>query len=301
MIINRGTFAKSLWPGVNKWIGEGYGEHPLELTDLFESFTASQAYVEDVSYTTLGLFSVGAEGAGVTFDNMTQGFVTRYTMLKYFNGFIITSEQVEDNQYTEVATKKGNALGMGARQTQETVGANVYNRAFNSSYTGGDGKELLSTSHPNISGGTYSNKITTDADLSEAALEQAAIDIMTFTNDRGLKIPVFITSLIIPVQLAFEAERILKSPLQNDSAQNAINVLKMAGTIPKIVKNHYLTDSDAWFLRTNAPDGMKRFVRKPFTASEDNEFDSDNLKYKAVYREAYGWSDPRGLYGSAGA
>jgi hypothetical protein len=192
-------------------------------------------------------------------------------------------------------------LGMGARQTQETVAANVYNRAFTAAYSGGDGKELLSTSHPNISGGTYSNKISTDADLSEASLEQAAIDIMTFTNDRGLKIPVFVTALIIPVQLSFEAERILKSPLQNDSAQNAINVLKMAGTIPKIVKNHYLTDSDAWFLRTNAPDGMKRFVRKPFTASEDNEFDSDNLKYKAVYREAYGWSDPRGLYGSAGA
>jgi hypothetical protein len=301
MIINRGTFAKSLWPGVNKWIGEGYGEHPLELTDLFDTFNTQQAYVEDVSYTTLGLFSVGAEGAGVTFDNMTQGFVTRYTMLKYFNGFIITSEQVEDNHYTEVATKKGNALGMGARQTQETVAANVYNRAFTAAYSGGDGKELLSTSHPNISGGTYSNKISTDADLSEASLEQAAIDIMTFTNDRGLKIPVFVTALIIPVQLSFEAERILKSPLQNDSAQNAINVLKMAGTIPKIVKNHYLTDSDAWFLRTNAPDGMKRFVRKPFTASEDNEFDSDNLKYKAVYREAYGWSEPRGLYGSAGA
>lgn len=301
MIINRGTFAKALWPAVNKWIGEGYGEHPPELNDLFETYNSTKAYEEDVSYTTLGLFTVGNEGANVVYDNMQQGFLTRYTHLKYFNGFIITSEMVEDDQYQIVGSKKGNALGFGARQTQEVVAANVYNRAFNSNFTGGDGIQLLSTAHLNISGGTYSNKITTDADISEAALEQASIDIMNYTNDRGLKIPVVITSLIVPTALWAEADRILKSPLQNDSAQNAVNVLKMAGVVPKIVVNHYLTDTDAWFLRTNAPDGMKRWVRKPFTTSEDNAFDSDNLKYKAVYRESYGWSEPRGLYGSAGA
>jgi hypothetical protein len=301
MAINRGNFAKALWPAVNAWIGQGYGEHPLELTSLFDEYSSDKAYEEDMSVSGFGLFTLGAEGENVTYDSMQQGFLTRYTHLKYFSGFIITSEMVDDDQYNIIGQKRGNALGFSARQTQETVGANVYNRAFNSSFTGGDGKELLSTSHPNISGGTYSNKLATDADLSEAALEQAAIDIMGFTNDRGLKIPVMIQSLIIPTALAFEAERILKSPLQNDSAQNAVNVLKMAGTIPSIVKNHYLTDADAWFLRTNAPDGLKRWVRKAFSPSEDNDFDSDNLKYKAVYREAYGWSEPRALYGSSGA
>jgi hypothetical protein len=301
MVINRSAFSKALWPGINAWIGEGYGEHPLELSELFSTYNSDKAFEEDVSISGFGLFSTGSEGANVTYDSMQQGFVTRYTHLKYFSGFIITSEMIDDDQYMNVGKKRANALGFSARQTQEIVAANVYNRAFNSSYTGGDTKELLSTGHLNVAGGTYSNKIATDADLSEAALEQAAIDIMAFTNDRGLKIPVQITALVIPTALVFEAERILKSPLQSGSAQNDVNVLKMAGTIPKIVKNHYLTDSDAWFLRTNCPDGMKRFVRKAFSPSEDNDFDSDNLKYKAVYRESYGWSDPRGLYGSAGA
>lgn len=301
MIINRGTLSKSLWPGINKWIGDSYGEHPLELSELFETHTSDQAFVEDMSSAGFGLFSEGTEGASVIYDTFQQGFLTRYTHLKYFSGFIISAEAIDDDQYMIVAEKRSKGLGFAARQTQEIVAANVYNRAFSNSYLGGDGKELLATNHPNVSGGTFSNKLTTDADISEAALEQAAIDIMNFTNDRGLKIPIQIMSLVVPVQLTFEVERILKSPLQVNSAENNLNVLKMAGTIPKIVKNRYLTDTDAWFIRTNAPDGMKRFVRKPFTTSEDNDFDSDNLKYKAVYRESYGWSEPRALYGSQGA
>lgn len=301
MIINRGLFSKALWPGVNAWYGEGYGEHALELTELFAQENSSKAFEEDMSISGFGLAAQIGEGNSVSYDDMQQGFLTRYTHVKYGLGFIITEEMVEDDQYMAVAQKRAKALGFSVRQTQETVAANVYNRAFNSTYKGGDGKELLATDHPNVSGGTYANELSTAADLSEAALEQAAIDIMKLTNDRGLKIPIQITGLIIPIDLVFEAERILKSPLQVNSAENNVNVLKMAGTISKIMKNHYLTDADAWFLRTNCPDGMKRFTRRAVKFTEDNDFDTENLKYKAVYRESYGWSDPRGLFGSSGA
>jgi len=301
MVINRNSFAKALWPGVNAWFGDGYGEHPLELGELFETYQSSKAFEEDVSVTGFGLFSQGGEGAAVQYDDMSQGYITRYTHLKYFSGFIITAEAIEDDQYMKVASLRAPALGFAARQTQETVAANVYNRAFNPNYTGGDGKELCATDHPNVSGGTYANELMVAADLSEAALEQAVIDIMKMTNDRGLKIPVQITKLIIPVDLWAEADRILKTPLQPGNSNNDINAIKMSGFIPKVVMNHYLTDPDAWFLRTNVPHGMKRWVRKPIKFSEDNDFDTDNLKYKAVYRESYGWSDPRGVFGSPGA
>lgn len=300
-MINRNTFQKSLWPGVKKFINTGYGEHPLELTELFEQQTSTQAFEEVVGYSGLGLFSALGEGASVTYDDMQQGFVTRFTHLKYASGFIITSEAIEDEKYMQLASQRGKELGFAARQTQETVAANVYNRAFNSTYKGGDAKELLATDHPNVSGGTFANELATAADLSEASLEQAVIDISKFTNDRGLKIPIQIQGLIIPWDLWAEAERILKSPLQSGNSNNDVNALKLAGAIPKIVKNHYLTDTDAWFLRTNCPDGMIRFVRKKIEFSEDNDFDTENLKYKGVYRESYGWGDPRGLYGSPGA
>lgn len=232
---------------------------------------------------------------------MQQGFVTRYNHVKYGLGFAITQEMIDDDQYMIVAQKRSKALAFSMRQTKEIVAANVYNRAFNSSYTGGDAKELCATDHPNVAGGTYANELTTAADLSEAALEQAMIDLMAFTNDRGLKIAVMSTGLIIPSALTFEADRILKSPLRTSSDNNDINALKMGGWIPKVTVNHYLTDSDAWFLLTNVPDGMKYFERKADTFSEDNDFDSDNLKYKAVARYAFGWTDPRGIFGSPGA
>ena len=301
MIINRNAFAKALWPGVNAWFGEGYGELPLQLTNLFDQHTSDKAFEEDVSVVGFGMFSQTSEGNPVQFDDMQQGFITRYQHLKYTSGFIITQEMVDDDQYMQVASRKAPALGFAARQTQETVAANLYNRAFNSTYKGGDAKELLATDHPNASGGTFSNELTTAADLSEASLEQAVIDIHNFTNDRGLKIAVQIKCLIIPVQLWAEADRILKSPLQYNTADNSINALKMAGSIPVVYMNNYLTDSDAWFLRTNVPHGLKRWVRKPITFSEDNDFHTDNLLYKAVYRESYGWSDAHGLFGSPGA
>jgi hypothetical protein len=184
------------------------------------------------------------------------------------------------------------------QQTKENVGANVYNRAFNPSYTGGDGKEMIATDHPNVTGGTWSNRLATPADLSQAALEQACIDISKFTNDRGLKISVIPTTLIVPYDLMFDAERILMSNLEPGTANNDINPVK--GKF-KLVLNHYLTDADAWFIRTNVPNGPKHFVRKAPEFKDDSDFDSDNLKYKATERYAFGWTDPRGVYGSPGA
>lgn len=300
-VINRGSIGKALWPGLNKVFTEKYAQHPLELSDLFDTYNSDKAFEEDLGMSGFGQAAVIEEGAAVTYDSMQQGFLTRYTNIKYGTGFIVTSEAIEDNQYTEIALKRAAELAPSVKDTQETVAANVYNRAFNSSYTGGDGKELCATDHPNVAGGTYANELSTAADLSEASLEQAVIDLMKFTNDRGLKIAVMPVSLIIPVDLWAEAERILKSPLQSGNSNNDINALKMAGYIPKIVLNHYLTDTDAWFIRTNVPDGLRRFVRKPVTFSEDNDFDSDNLKFKVVYREAYGWSRPKSLFGSPGA
>lgn len=298
MAINRGNFSKALFPGVNKWYGDAYAKHAAEWTMLYEQDSSNRAFEEEVGVTGFGMANVIGEGENVSFDTMRQGYITRYTMVKYGLGFIITSEMIADNQYAEVAKNRAQALAFSMQQTKETVGANVYNRAFNSSYTGGDGKELLATDHPNITGGTWSNELTTAADLSPAALEQALIDISKFTNDRGLKISVMATKLIIPFDLMFEAERILQSPLESGNSNNDVNTLRGKLTF---VANHYLTDTDAWFLRTNIPMGMKHFIRQAPVFKEDNDFDSDNLKYKVTERYAFGWTDPRGLFGSPGA
>ena len=302
MAINRGSFAKALWPGVNAFYGQAYDEFPVEYTGLFETQSSTKAFEEDVGVTGFGLAAVKSEGGSVAYDDMRQGFLTRYNHVAYALGFIITEEMIEDDQYMLVANKKANALAFSMRQTKEIVGANVYNRAFNSSYTGGDGLEMCSTAHVNVTGGTWANELATAADISEAALEQALIDMGKWTNDRGLKIAVMPQKLIIPVDLQFDVERILMSPLQSGNSNNDINTLKSMGKFPGgVVINHYLTDTDAWFIRTNCPDGLKHMERVGDTFSEDNDFDTNNLKYKARARYSFGWTDPRGIYGSPGA
>jgi len=301
-IINRASFSKALWPGVNAWYGEKYAEFPVEYTGLFDTQSSSKAFEEDVGTTGLGLAAVKGEGDAVTYDDMQQGFLTRYQHVTYGLGFIITEEMIEDDQYMIVANKKAQALAFSMRQTKEIVGANVYNRAFNASYLGGDGLELCSLLHPNVSGGTWANEAAVACDISEAALEQALIDMSKWTNDRGLKIAVMPQKLIIPVDLQFDVERILMSPLQSGNSNNDINALKSSGKFPGgVVVNHYLTDTDAWFIRTNVSDGMKHLERRADNFSEDNDFDTNNLKYKATARYSFGWTDPRGLYGSPGA
>ena len=296
------NFAKALWPGVNAWYGKSYGEHKTEYTDLFDTYKSSKSFEEDMGISSFGLASQKGEANGIVYDEENQAFLTRYSHVVYALGFQISRELVEDDQYGIVGQRRAKALAFSMRQTKEIIAANVYNRAFTAAYKGGDGKEMCATDHPNWAGGTWSNELTTAADLSEASLEQACIDISKWTNDRGLKIAVMPESLIIPSDLAFEAERILASPYRVGTADNDINALKSMGKFSGGVKiNHYLTDVDAWFIRTNAPDGMKHFQRRPMQFGIDNDFDTENAKFKATERYSFGWTDPRGIFGSPGA
>lgn len=300
--MNRGSFAKLLWPGLNAIYGKTYGEHTTEYTDLFETFSSDRAYEEDLGLTGFGLAQVKDEGAPISYDSEYQGFVTRYVHVVYGLGFIITREIMEDDLYDKVGGQKAQELAFSMRQTKENVGANVYNRAFNASYKGGDGVQLLASTHPNVTGGTWSNVLATAADLSEASLEQSCIDIMKMTNDRGLKISIMPQSLHIPVDLAFEAERILKTPYRVGTANNDINVLYAQSKFPKGVKiNHYFTDPDAWFIRTNVPNGMKHWQRRKAEFATDNDFETENAKFKATERYSFGWTDPRCIFGTPGA
>lgn len=300
MTINSNHFGKFLWPGINAKYGEAYAQHKTQYTDLFDTFNSSRAYEEDVGVSGFGLAPVKTEGGQVSYDSMMQGFINRYRHVTYALGFIVTREMYEDDLYDVIGGKRATALAFSMNQTKETVAANVYNRAFNSSYVYGDSKELCATDNPNVAGGTWANELTTAADLSEAALEQALIDIMKYTNDRGLKIAVMPQSLIIPPDLVFEAERILMSSLRSGTSDNDLNAIK--GKFPGGIKvNHYLTDSDAWFIRTNAPEGMKHFVRRADSFDMDNDFDTDNAKYKASGRYSFGCTDKRSIFGSPGA
>lgn len=295
------NFAKALWPGINAWYGKAYAEHQEEYNKLFDVQSDTRAYVEDVGISSFGLAAVKPEGQAFPYDEENQAFLTRYTHVVYGLGFIITRELFEDDQYGVVGQRRAKGLAFSMRQTKEIVGANVYNRAFNSSFTGGDGKEMCATDHPNYAGGTWANELSTAADLSESALEQACIDIMKWENDRGLKVAIMPESLIIPPDLAFEAERILSSTYRVGTADNDINALNAMGKFRNVVVNHYLTDADAWFIRTNAPDGLKFFERRSMQFGIDNDFDTENAKFKATERYSAGWTDPRGIFGSPGA
>jgi len=297
-VVNTGSIAKAMWPGVNKFYGLGYNQHSLEYAQIFDTEKSTKLYEEDVIISGTGLAPKKPEGESVSYDSIKQGWTTRYTNVVYALGFIVTREMMEDDQY-DLQFKKAQYLGKSIRITQETVAANVLNRAFNSSYTGGDAKEMCATDHPNVAGGTFSNELTTSADLSEASLEQACIDIGGLTDDRGLQIAVLPRKLIIPRQLQFEAKRILKSILQNDSANNAVNALKDMNL--DVCMNHYLTDADAWFLKTDCMEGMKYFNRRAPEFKNDSDFDTENAKFKGSVRFSVGWTDPRGVFGSPGA
>ena len=301
MPITSGNFAKALWPGVNSWYGQAYNEHRVEYTDLFDTSSSRKAFEEDVGTSMFGLAAVKPEGSSIAYDTAQQGFLTRYTHVEYGLGFVITRNMVDDDQYDVIGKKRAQGLAFSMRQTKEIVAANVYNRAFTAGYTGGDGSILCVSSHPNVAGGTYSN-VTTSATLSEAALEDISIAIMKAENDRGLAISLMGESLIVPPDLVFEADRILNSPLRVGTADNDLNALKNMGKFPGGVKvNHYLTSTTAYFVRTNCPDGMKHFERRSDDFTTDNDFDTDNAKYKATGRYSFGWTDPRGLWGNAGA
>ncbi len=300
-VINTGSFSKALLPGVNAWYGKAYDEYPVEWTALFDQHTSRKAFEEDVGVSGFGLAAVKPEGQGITYDTEQQGYISRYTHVTYGLGFVVTRDAFDDDQYDVIAERRAKGLAYSMRQTKEIVGANVYNRAFTAGYTGGDGVVLLSNAHPNVAGGVQSNLLATAANLSEAALEQSIIDISRYKNDRGLTIAVQAKSIIIPPELGFETERILKSQYRVGTNNNDISALVSMGKFPGGVSvNHYLTSSTAWFVRTNVQDGMKYFERKADTFTEDNDFDTENAKFKATGRYSFGWTDWRGVYGTPG-
>jgi len=302
--ITTGNFSKLLWPGINKIYGDKYNEYPQEFSQIFDKTSSDKAYEEYVGTSMFGLAPVKTQGNAISYDSAQQGFITRLTNIVYALGFVITREMYDDNQYGDFMKRFSQALAFSMRQTKEIVCANVLNRAETSGYNGGDGVTMLSTAHPNVAGGTWSNKLSVASDLTGDALESASIQIMGFTNDRGLTISAMPQKLIIPTALIFDAERILKSSLEYDTANNAVNALKSKGIFPGgIAVNHYLTDTDGWFIKTNVQDGLIYQERDAdnFNPSPENDFDTENAKYKARMRFAVGFNDPRGVFGSAGA
>lgn len=301
-IITQSSFAKALWPGVNAWYGKAYNEYPIEWDKLFDKDTTNRAYVEDVGMTGLGLAAIKAEGAPIQYDSERQGFITRYTMVTYALGFIVTREAFDDDQYDVVAPRRAQGLAFSMRQTKELIGANVYNRAVTAGFVGGDGVTMFNRNHPAINGPAQSNMPAVDVDLSEAALEQAYIDISLLKNDRGLQISLVPQSIHIHPTYEFELARIMKSVGRVGTSNNDINALKELNKFPKGMHiNHYFTDLDAWFIRTNAPHGLKYFERRADSFDMDNDFDTENAKFKATGRYAFGWTDWRGIYGCMGA
>jgi hypothetical protein len=282
---------------MHAFFGTTYGEYQEEWRSLVDVQKSSKNYEEDTLVTGFGQMPIKPEGQSVTFDSETQGFTKRYTHTVWALGYIVTQEEMEDNLYEVVSKKRIKRLAFSARQTKENIVANMFNRAFNSSYTGGDGVELLKTSHPSTSG-NWSNKLATDSDLSQAALEDLMVQIAQAKNDRGHVINLRPVKLLVAPGDMFNAKRILKSDLQSDNANHAINALK--GMIDFSV-NHYFTDSDAWFIRTDAAQGAQLFERRALAFTQDNDFDTENAKAKCSMRFSVGWSDPRGVYGSAGA
>jgi hypothetical protein len=300
-VIYTSNHPKALWPGVKAWFGRMYDEHVEEYSKIFDRDSSTRAYEERVELTGFGLAPIKNQGGSISYDSETQGITSRLTNVTYALGYVVTMEELQDNLYEMVSKRRSKALAFSMRQTKETVAANILNRGFNGDYTGGDGKELLATDHPTLDG-TQSNELTVAADLSEAALEDLMIQIMQAKNSRGLRIALKGEKLIVPPALFYEANRILKSALQNDTANNAVNALKATNALPGgIVLNHYLTDSDAWFIKTNCPEGLIYQERMPMEFEQDNDFDTKNAKAAAVERYAFGWVDWRSIYGSPGA
>jgi hypothetical protein len=297
--INTGSFAKALEPGVQKWYGMGYKDYGNQCDAIFETRSSKRAYEEMMSTSMFGMAAVKPEGSAVSYDTAQQGFYTRATHMTYALGFIITKEAIKDNQYMQLAEARAKALGRSKRITRETVAANVLNRADTAGYTGGDGVTLLSASHPHKAGGTFSNQLAVATQLSEAALEQASIDMSKWTDDRGLLVAAKPKKLIIPSDLEFEAERILMTEQRVGTADNDTNALRGTGRVPGgYTVNNYLTDTNMWFLQSDVEDGLIHFLREADEIGADNDFDTSNAKFKVEGRESFVWADPRCLMGS---
>ena len=298
--ISTGSHPKALWPGIHEWWGRSYQSEGELCKDLFDFRSSSQAYEELVEATGFSIAGIKAEGASVDFVTEQQGTVTRATHVAYGQGYIVTKEEQDDNLYTVVSMRRAEANAFAMRTTRETVAANQYNNGFDSNFTFGDGSAMLVTNHPSLSG-DQSNILSTAADLTEASLEDTMINVRNAVNSKGLRIALTAQTLHVAPANMFNAHRILKSTLRVETANNDPNALKDMGYLGGGVKvNPFLSDADAWFVRTNCPAGLILFERKPIEFSTDNDFNTDNLKAKAYMRFSLTIGDWRAIYGSPG-
>ena len=301
MAISRQQLAKELEPGLNALFGLEYQNYENQHVEIFDIETSDRAFEEEVMLSGFANAAVKSEGAAVTFDTANETFTSRYTHETVALAFAITEEAIEDNLYDKISTRYTKALARSMANTKQIKAANVLNNGFSSSFPGGDGKELFATDPPTQSGDAK-NELSTSADLSETSLEQALIDIAAFTDERGLKIAARGLKLIIPSELQFTAERIMKSANRVGTADNDINALASKGMIPQgYVVNNFLTDTDAFFIKTDVPNGLKMFERAPIKTAMEGDFDTGNVRYKARERYSFGFSDWRGMFGSPGA
>lgn len=301
-VINTGSHPKLLWPGIKAIWGQVYSEHPVEYTDLFEVGTSEKAYEQMLGLTGFGLAPVKPEGQPGTYDSEVQGGITTMVHIAYSLGYMVTYEEMKDNLYSEVGARRAKANAFSMNQTIENVCAFLYNNAFATTYfTLWDGRPLIDTAHVNVTGGTFSNALSPAADLSEAALEDLTIQIMNVQNDRGLRIAIMPKTLHVATAEWYNANRILKSVLQSASADNAINVLNATNALPGGIKmNHYFSAPKAWFIRTNAPEGMQMLWREEPTFDQDNDFPTKNALALSYMRFSVNCVDARGIFGSNG-
>lgn len=301
-VIVTGSFGLDLKPGVQKAFGLSYPEWPKFYERMFDVMNVDERYAEDFIVRGLGLMSRKDEATAVTYDSMSQGWKKVYTQTAYGTGFIVSREMVEDGHAIKIASEGAAEMKRSGLQTMENLAAQVYNRAFNSSYVGGDGKELCATDHPIYAGGTYNNELDTAADFCEAALEQCDLDIGDFVNERGLKAYYTAKDLIVPKALKFEVERVLKSIGRVGVTDNDINAIRSMNVIPgSVIVNPWLTDDDAYFIRTTCKNGLKMLIRRPLELTDDDDFDTENAKYKCTMRLDLGWTYPQQLFGCPGA
>jgi hypothetical protein len=302
MAISRAQLLKELLPGLNALFGLEYARYGEEHKEFFDTETSERSFEEETKLSGFSAAPVKNEGSAIAYDNGQEVFTARYTHETIALGFSLTEEAIEDNLYDSLSARYTKALARAMSYTKQTKAAAVLNNGFSTNFLGGDGKPLFSTTHPLVSGGVNSNKPATDTDLNETSLEAAVIQIAGWTDERGLLIAAKPRKLVVPPNLMFVATRLLETELRVGTSDNDINALKNNGSIPEgYTVNHFLTDTNGWFLTTDVPNGLKHFVRTPMSTGMDGDFDTGNVRYKARERYSFGWSDPLGMFGSSGS
>jgi Mu-like prophage major head subunit gpT len=302
MAISRAQLLKELLPGLNALFGLEYARYGEEHKEIYETETSERSFEEETKLSGFSAAPVKNEGSAIAYDNAQEAWTARYNHETIALGFSLTEEAIEDNLYDSLSARYTKGLARAMAYTKQVKAAAVLNNGFSNAYTGGDGVSLFNTSHPLVNGGTNGNTPSTQADLNETSLENAVIAIAAWTDERGLLIAAKPKKLVVPPALQFVATRLLETELRVGTNNNDINAIKNNGSVPDgYTINHFLTDTNAWFLTTDVPNGLKHFVRTPLSNSMDGDFDTGNVRYKSRERYSFGWSDPLGIYGSSGS